>query len=142
MEHRPIADQFRQGEKGESPWQLRADLGRTMSEHAGIVREGSKLTRALEEILALENRLENLSVGGRPNFNLTWQQALDLRNMLTASALIARSALMRQESRGAHYREDFPNADNVNWLNNIYAMRDGDKPRLWTEPVKLTRLKP
>ena len=79
--------------------------------------------------------------GGRA-FNLTWQQALDLRNMLTASELIARSALLREDSRGAHYREDFPNADDVNWLKNIYASRNGEGPRLWTETVKLTRLKP
>jgi succinate dehydrogenase/fumarate reductase flavoprotein subunit len=48
---------------------------------------------------------------------------------------------MREDSRGAHYREDFPNLDNQNWLKNIYAARNGAGPKLWTEPVKLTRLK-
>jgi len=86
--------------------------------------------------------LRKLGVNGGRRFNLTWQQALDLRNLFTASSLIARSALMRQDSRGAHYREDFPNADNLNWLKNIYAARDGDRPKLWTEPVRLSRLKP
>ena len=81
------------------------------------------------------------AAGGRA-FNLTWQQALDLRNMLESSMLIARSALAREESRGAHYREDFPNTDHANWLKNIYLARNGDSPKLWTEGVKLDRLKP
>jgi len=101
-----------------------------------------KLRQALEEIDALSQlALEMSALGGR-EFNLTWQQALDMRNMLTASELIARSALMREDSRGAHYREDFPDTDHGNWLKNIYIARNGDGPKLWTQPVKLTRLKP
>ncbi len=49
---------------------------------------------------------------------------------------------MRQDSRGAHFREDFPATDNANWLKNIYTTRSGSGPNMWTEPVKLTRLKP
>ncbi|HZQ47962.1 MAG TPA: succinate dehydrogenase/fumarate reductase flavoprotein subunit, partial [Verrucomicrobiae bacterium] len=64
------------------------------------------------------------------------------RNLLVASDLITRSALMRQDSRGAHFREDFPGTDNDKWLKNIYVGRDGDSARLWTEPIKLTRLQP
>jgi succinate dehydrogenase/fumarate reductase flavoprotein subunit len=73
---------------------------------------------------------------------LGWQQALDVRNLLTASELIARSALTREDSRGAHYREDFPELDNANWLKNVYLARDSAGVKLWTEPVKLERLKP
>ncbi len=128
--------------QSESPWVLREELGKVMWERVGIVRDGGKLKRALNEIAELEQRLERVSISGGRAFNLTWQQALDMRNMLTASELIARSALMREDSRGAHYREDFPNTDHANWLRNIYAARDGDGPKLWTEPVKLVRLKP
>jgi succinate dehydrogenase/fumarate reductase flavoprotein subunit len=62
--------------------------------------------------------------------------------MLIASALIARSALAREDSRGAHYREDFPDTDHTNWLKNIYLARNGGGPKLWTEPVKLARIQP
>ena len=82
-----------------------------------------------------------LTRGGRA-FNLTWQQALDMRNMLAASELIARSALARQESRGAHYRQDFPRSDDANWLKNIYIKRNGTAPEFSTEAVKLSRLRP
>jgi succinate dehydrogenase / fumarate reductase flavoprotein subunit/fumarate reductase flavoprotein subunit len=136
------ANRFIEEKKGESPWQLRSDLGRIMWEQVGIVRRNESLTQALEKISGIELALENSSVGGRRNFNLTWQQALDMRNMSAASALIAASALMRQESRGAHYRQDFPEADNPNWLRNIYIVRDGSKPKFWTERVRLTRLQP
>jgi succinate dehydrogenase/fumarate reductase flavoprotein subunit len=49
---------------------------------------------------------------------------------------------MREDSRGAHYREDFPRADDTNWLKNIYATLNAGELKMWTEPVKLERLKP
>ena len=100
------------------------------------------MKRVLDEIAALKQRLDKVFTPGPRAFNLTWQQALDLRNMLTASELIARSALMREDSRGAHYREDFPTADQANWLKNIYAACNGAGAKFWTEPVKLTKLRP
>jgi succinate dehydrogenase/fumarate reductase flavoprotein subunit len=127
---------------GESPWTLREELGKLMWEKVGIVRDGSKLNRAVEEIATLNQRAAKMRATGPRAFNLTWQQALDMRNMLLASDLIARSALMREDSRGAHYRADFPNTDNQNWLKNIYLARNGTGPTLWTELVKLDRLKP
>jgi succinate dehydrogenase/fumarate reductase flavoprotein subunit len=133
----PIADH-----RFESPWSLRDELGKIMWERAGIVRSGEKLKGALADIASLQKRAEQMSAPGGRQFNLTWQQALDMRNMLLGSELIARSALSREDSRGAHYREDFPNADNVNWLKNIYMARNGDGPEIWTEPVKLSKLKP
>ena len=136
------ADGFLKSKTGENPWGLREELGKVMWANAGIVRDGAKLKRALEDLSALTARTKEMAASGARAFNLTWQQALDLRNMLTASELIARSALMREDSRGAHYREDFPNTDNQHWLKNIYASRNGEGPKLWTEPVKLTRLKP
>jgi succinate dehydrogenase/fumarate reductase flavoprotein subunit len=130
------------GRKGESPWTLREDLAKIMWERAGIVRDGAKLESALAEIAGLEKRAGQMAASGGRAFNLTWQQALDVRNLVTVSELIARCALLREDSRGAHYREDFPNTDNANWLKNIYLARDGNGPRLWTEPVALGRLKP
>jgi succinate dehydrogenase/fumarate reductase flavoprotein subunit len=136
-----VANQFLQRE-GENPWALRDDLGKIMWQKAGIVRDGVKLKEALEEIAVLRNRAGQMGVPGNRAFNLTWQQALDMRNMLTASDLITRSALFREDSRGAHYREDFPATKNPDWLKNIYLAKNGDGPRTWTESVKLSRLQP
>lgn len=140
-EARDGANRFLNGADGESPWELRDELGKIMWERVGIVREGSKLKQALEEISALMKRSEKMNGGGKRAFNLTWQQALDMRNMLTASELIARSALLREDSRGAHYREDFAETDNTKWLKNVYLSRNGSGPKWWMEPVKLTRLR-
>ncbi len=128
--------------KGESPWPLRDELGKVTWEKVGIVRNGPDLSKGIEEIRALNERNEAVAVTGNREFNLTWQQALDMRNMLLSSELIARSALAREDSRGAHYRTDFEKTDNANWLKNIYIARDGKGPKLWTEPVKLTKLQP
>jgi succinate dehydrogenase/fumarate reductase flavoprotein subunit len=87
-------------------------------------------------------RAAQVSVPGGRRFNLGWQQAIDLRNLLTAADLIARSALLREESRGAHYRSDFPATDNARWLRNIHLSRDGAGAKSWTVPVSLTRLQP
>ncbi len=142
VEAQAKANQFFERKAGESPWILRDELGKTTWERVGIVRSGEKLKRALDEIFDLKQRLQKVSTPGGRAFNLTWQQALDMRNMLTASDLIARSALLREDSRGAHYREDFPALDNANWLKNIYFASNGNNPSSWTDAVKLNRLKP
>jgi succinate dehydrogenase / fumarate reductase flavoprotein subunit/fumarate reductase flavoprotein subunit len=136
------AGQFFNQPGGGSPWPLRDELGKLMWERVGIVRNGVQLRQALPEISAFTERAHRLSVSGGRAFNLTWQQALDLRNLLTAAELTARSALAREDSRGAHYREDFPEIDQANWLKNIYLARDGNGIKMWTEDVKLTRIKP
>ncbi len=136
------AEEFLTRKSGESPWTLREELGKVMWSKVGIVRNGPGLTKGLEEIAALKERQKAIAVGGGRVFNLTWQQALDMRNMLTASELIARSALMREDSRGAHFRSDFEKTDNQKWLKNIYTTRNGAEARLWTQDVKLHRLKP
>ena len=136
------ADYFIGAGDGESPWALRDELGKIMWEKVGIVRDGKKLANAMEEISVLQKRATSMKAPGGRAFNLTWQQALDMRNMLTASELIARSALTREDSRGAHFREDFPETDNSRWLANIYMSRNGAGPKLWTEPVRLNHLQP
>jgi succinate dehydrogenase / fumarate reductase flavoprotein subunit/fumarate reductase flavoprotein subunit len=136
------ANSFFERTKGEDAWVLRRELGKVMWEKVGIVRSGDKLKQGLAEISAHRERAEQISTPGGRAFNLTWQQALDLRNLLTVSDLIASCALAREDSRGAHYREDFPKADDASWLKNIYVCRSTDGVKLWTEPVKLTRLRP
>jgi succinate dehydrogenase/fumarate reductase flavoprotein subunit len=136
------AEQFLKGQSGETPFALREELGRVMWDRVGIVRDERGLSTALGHIAELSRQLEQIGVAGGRAFNLSWQQALDMRNLLLASELIARSALLRQESRGAHYRDDFPKIDHTNWLKNIYISRDGATSKLWTVPVCFSRLRP
>jgi succinate dehydrogenase / fumarate reductase flavoprotein subunit/fumarate reductase flavoprotein subunit len=135
-------DQFLGRSKGEDPWPLRDELGKVMWESVGIVRSEAKLKTALAELETLAARCRGIAVPGGRRFNLTWQQALDLRNLLPMSHFIATAAHARQDSRGAHYREDFPKADNDQWLQNICFQAHRESFKMWTEPVKLTRLAP
>jgi succinate dehydrogenase/fumarate reductase flavoprotein subunit len=81
-------------------------------------------------------------VPGGPAYNLAWQAWLDTRNQALAARLIVRSALERRESRGAHYRRDYPEPDDARWLVNVLAAERGGELRVWTEPVRLTRARP
>jgi succinate dehydrogenase/fumarate reductase flavoprotein subunit len=121
---------------------LRAALRDLMWDHAGLVRARPGLERALGAIEELGPRLEAAGVPGGPAYNLAWQAWLDTRNQALAARLIVRSALERRESRGAHYRRDYPEPDDARWLVNVLAAERGGELRVWTEPVRLTRARP
>ena len=74
--------------------------------------------------------------------NAEWQEWLNLDSLLTVSDMIVASALQRKESRGAHFRSDYPETDNDQYLQNIYLQREGEGMRLWLSPVQFTRLEP
>ena len=141
---RATVERFPNGHaRGENPFVLRDELGKLMWEKVGIVRDGPRLQQAIGAVAELRTRAEQIAAPGGRAFNLAWQQALDLRNLLTASELIARSALLREDSRGAHFRTDFEQTDNTNWLRNIYLAREAEGGvKSWTVPVKLERLRP
>jgi len=96
------------GSAAESPYQIQAELQNMMQDLVGIVRTEAEMKRALEGVLALQQRVNRISVGGNRQYNSGWHTALALHNMLVVSEAVTRSALERHESRGAHFREDFP----------------------------------
>jgi len=120
---------------------LQARLREVMWERVGLVRDGAGLRDALGAIDAIAASLDRVGVGGGPEFNLAWQDWLNLRSQATVAGLIAASALERRESRGAHYRRDHPTPDAGALVSVRAAERDGS-PRVWTEPVTLTRARP
>jgi fumarate reductase flavoprotein subunit len=128
-------------EGGENLYALQARLRQVMWDHVGLVRAGEGLKLALTEIEDIARRLETVAVRGDGAFNLAWQDWLNLQNQATTAWLIARSALERTESRGSHYRRDFPKtaADAVTVLA---GSAEGAGPKVWTEPVRYTRMKP
>ena len=95
-------------EGGESPYAVQYDLQEMMQEKVGIVRLEDEMQQALEEIGKLRQRAQNVFVPGNRDYNNGWHTAMDLPSLLTVSELIARAALERQESRGAHFRDDYP----------------------------------
>jgi succinate dehydrogenase / fumarate reductase, flavoprotein subunit len=99
--------------EGESPYVIHEDLQNTMQNLAGIFRNEEDLTRALNELDSLKARTARVRVEGSRLFNPGWHLAWDLRNMLTVSEAVTRSALARRESRGAHSRIDHPSLDDA-----------------------------
>ncbi len=97
--------------EGENPFRIQQDLQQLMQAQVGIVREEGEVADALPKLAALRERVKAAGVFGNRDFNPGWHTALDLHHMLTVSEAIARSALARKESRGAHFRLDFPNKD-------------------------------
>jgi succinate dehydrogenase / fumarate reductase, flavoprotein subunit len=95
----------------ESPYQVQKDLQDTMQDLVGIVRNESEMREALEKINGFERRAETATVAGNREYNPGWHTALDLKNLLTVSEAITRAALERKESRGAQFRDDYPDKD-------------------------------
>jgi succinate dehydrogenase flavoprotein subunit len=122
-------------DKGESPYTIHRDLQETMQNLVGIFRDQADLIRALEGLEKLKDRAEHVSVEGSRLFNPGWHLAQDLKSMLTVSEAVTRSAIARQESRGAHSRIDYPSLD-AGWgtKNNVIAHK-GDAMTLHQSPV-------
>jgi succinate dehydrogenase / fumarate reductase flavoprotein subunit len=93
---------------GEGPYQVQEALQETMQDLVGIVRAQGEMERALDLISTLKDRAARVSVKGNREYNPGWHTALDLGNLLTVSEAIARCALERKESRGGHFRDDYP----------------------------------
>jgi len=100
-------------DKAENPFLLQYELQEMMQTLVGIVRNQTEMQRALERIGELRERSERVGVPGNREYNPAWHTALDLDHLLTVSEAIARSGLERRESRGAHFREDYPQAESA-----------------------------
>ena len=93
---------------GESPFHVQQSLQEMMQDLVGIVRREDEMQRALVELEHLKKRAGSVSIIGNREYNVGWHTALDLSNLLTVSQIITRAALARKESRGAHFRDDYP----------------------------------
>jgi succinate dehydrogenase / fumarate reductase flavoprotein subunit len=96
---------------GENPYKVEHDLQTMMQDLVGIVRKEAEIRRALDALKMLRERAQKVSVTGNREYNPGWHTALDLQSLLTVSEIVARAALERKESRGGHFREDFPEKD-------------------------------
>jgi succinate dehydrogenase / fumarate reductase flavoprotein subunit len=98
---------------GEGPYQIQHELQEMMQDLVGIVRTEDEMVRALDGIAKLRERARRAGVGGNREYNPGWHTALDLESLLTVSEAIDRAAIERKESRGAQFREDYPNKDDA-----------------------------
>jgi succinate dehydrogenase / fumarate reductase flavoprotein subunit len=99
---------FERGSSGENPYKVQQDLQDTMQALVGIVRTEGEMQEALVKIQALKERASRVGVEGHREYHAGWHTTLDLRNLLPVSEAITRSAIERKESRGGHFREDYP----------------------------------
>jgi succinate dehydrogenase / fumarate reductase flavoprotein subunit len=128
---------FDRGAAGENPFAVQHELQEMMQDRVGIVRVESEMQSALDEIAKLKARAAKAGISGNREYNGGWHTALDLDNMLTVSEVITRAAIERKESRGAHFRDDFPDKSE-DWAKyNIRVTKSADGvPKVERVPIK------
>ena len=119
----------------ENPYAIHQELQQMMNDLVGIIRDGQEMKDAVEKLEILKQRTKNLGVDGGKQFNPGWHLSLDLQNMLLVSESIAKSALVREESRGGHTRNDFPTMDK-NWrAKHVICSWNGSKVETRIETI-------
>jgi len=132
----PFERGAKSGGTADGPYQVQHELQSMMQELVGIVRREEEMARALEGISKLNQRAGQVAVYGHLEYNPGWHTAIDLKHLLTISEAIARSALDRKESRGGHFREDFPDKDAAAAKYNSVILKGPDGAmQLRREPI-------
>ncbi|SHH53642.1 succinate dehydrogenase subunit A [Chryseolinea serpens] len=121
---------------GENPFQIQYQLQDRMQELVGIVRTGKELEEALKHIGELKEKIIRVACSGNRGYNPGWHTALELTHMITVAEAIARAALQRKESRGGHYREDFPEKSDAFGKVNINIKKDDKGEMTVTQVTK------
>jgi succinate dehydrogenase / fumarate reductase flavoprotein subunit len=121
---------------GENPYQVQQELQETMQSLVGIIRTQSELEEALEKVQAYKERAKRTGVEGNRQYNPGWHLAMDLRSLLTVSEAMARAALERKESRGAHTRDDYPTTSaDFAGVNVVIRQGPDGEPQVSQEPL-------
>jgi succinate dehydrogenase flavoprotein subunit len=121
---------------GTNPYTVQHELQGVMQDLVGIVRTEQEMRQALERVGGFKTAASKVSVSGNREYNAGWHTALDLRNLLTVAEIITRAALERKESRGAHFRDDFPAKDEQFGKFNIVVRKGNDgEVQLKREPI-------
>ena len=128
---------------GVRTWQVREELGRLLSQNFGIFRTTESMLQAQEGVRTLRQRARHVFIEDRGKvFNTDLIQALELSALIDVAETIVAGAIAREESRGAHYRSDFPDRDDARWLKHTLAHRTPEGPSLSHQPVTITRFPP
>ena len=136
-------DRLLQGKGEERPIQLATEMKAVMNDHVSVFRTAQGMQTALDKISELKARFQNVKIEDRGKiFNTDLLNAWELGNLLDLAEVTTVSALARQESRGAHAREDFPKRNDVDWLKHTLAWMGEDGIKLSYKPVVITRFQP
>ena len=134
---------FRDGKGKEKADHLRQTMQSLMMEVGSVFRDKEGLEKGIEEIRALKDRYQEISVTDQGKiFNYELVETIELGNVLDLSEVILSSALHRQESRGAHFRTDFPNRDDQNFLKHTFVYQTPEGLEVKYKPVTITRFQP
>lgn len=117
---------FDRGGDAENPYKVQADLQDTMQSLVGIVRTEREMLEAVSRLSELNERAARAAVVGHREFNAGWHTAIDLRNLLDVAQAITLSALERKESRGGHFRDDYPEKNPDYATFNVATVRQPD----------------
>ena len=135
----------RLGEPGKSanPYRLWQRVEDAMWEGAGVIRDAAGLMEVLETLESVRAELGGIQSAGSRAYNLMWNEALNLANVIVVAELLCVSALARTESRGAHFRSDFPKRNDADWLRNVVVSpAEGGTIDTKTVPVELPHFAP
>jgi succinate dehydrogenase / fumarate reductase flavoprotein subunit len=121
---------------GENPYQIQKDLQELMQDNVGIVRTESEMQHAFGQLQQLKERANHVAVTGNREYNPGWHTTIDLKNLLTVSEAITRAAVERKESRGAQFREDYPEKDErFSKVNTIISKAPDRSMQIRLEPL-------
>jgi len=136
-------EKIREREKGIRPRAIQKQMQEVMSSSCAVYRSEGGLTKALDSVRSLLAQLDEVAVENRgPRFNTDLTDCLELEYLLRLAEVILVSARARKESRGAHFREDFPQRDDANWLKHTLVQRTEKEPLITYKPVNVTRFQP
>ena len=127
----------------ENPFKLWRELGEVMTQHVTVIRYNNGLKKADEKVVELLGRYKNVNLADRSQWaNTSFAFARQLKNMLELARVIAQGALLRDESRGAHYKPDFPDRNDEQFLKTTKASFTADGPRFEYEGVDTQYIQP
>jgi succinate dehydrogenase / fumarate reductase flavoprotein subunit len=126
-------------ESGANPYLLHEELEQNMQTRVGIIRTNHELLKGIDHIEKIKESYKTVKAKGTSQFNPGWHEALGLRNLLITAEAVARAALLREESRGAHTREDFP-GEREDWLKYNIVTSKGEDGRM--KLIKVERPEP
>jgi fumarate reductase (CoM/CoB) subunit A len=141
-EEKKRMERFLKKEGTISIYEFRKRIKEVMWKYVAIIRRKEDLEKAVRELNLLREKLSKIKISSESKcYNQEWIECLEAENMLDTATMVAKSALLREESRGAHYREDYPDGNDKKWLKHTVAKQEEGKMIMRSSPVDLTKIK-